>query len=205
MCHDSTWDHECDDTSEPCPDCGAAPAASVRVLGEVLAERARQDAKWGEQNHPDVDPVLTGRDGGCDVARMCEEVGIATPTRARANLDGEARLGRATWSLIAVEELAEAVEAATKATQGRAPVDALRTELVQSAAVFVAWIEALDRRALKGNAPTPLERDMVTAVEVDGDPGAWLVTLSCGHKTATRERRVKYACRACTAQTGGAR
>lgn len=28
------------------------PSETESVLAEVLAERARQDAKWGEQNHP---------------------------------------------------------------------------------------------------------------------------------------------------------
>lgn len=123
-----------------------------RIFDEINQERVRQDAKWGEQNHPDVDPVLTGRVGGCTVTRMCEEVGCPTPTRARANLEGEAKLGRATWSLIAMEEFAEVIEAATIAAQGdngtRPRRDAeTRKELVQLAAVLVSWIEAHDRRA----------------------------------------------------------
>lgn len=123
------------------------------VFAEIEAERIRQDAKWGEQNHPDVDPVLTGRAGGCSVQRMAEELGVPTAVCARAACDSEAKLGRCTWSLIAVEEVAEAVEAATLAAQGKGELSALRAELVQTAAVFVAWIEAVDRRAArKGGA-----------------------------------------------------
>lgn len=155
MCHDSTWDHECDDTSEPCPECAGAPAASLSVLAEVLAERARQEAKWGEQNHPDVDVVLIEREGGCTVERMAEECGVSTARRARANLDGEARMGRATWSLIAVEELAEAIEAATLAAQHRVALSSLREELVQLAAVAVAWVEAIDRRPQPASEAAP--------------------------------------------------
>lgn len=135
------------------------------VLAEIAAERARQDAKWGEQNHPDVDRVLTDREGspkvipspfgnvdagrypgGCTAARMAEEYGVPTASRARANCDGAAKIGQCTWAHIAVEELAEAIEAATEAQQGRAPVADLRKELVQTAAVIVAWVEAIDRR-----------------------------------------------------------
>lgn len=127
------------------------------VLAEIAVERGRQDAKWGEQNHPDVDRVLTDRvgregydgkvrPGGCTAARMAEEYGIPTAQRARANCDGAAKLGQCTWAHIAVEELAEAIEAATEAQQGRAPVADLRKELIQTAAVIVAWVEAIDRR-----------------------------------------------------------
>lgn len=50
----------------------------------------------------------------------------------------------------------------------------------------------------------PPMRSMVTAAEVAGSASSWLVTLACGHKVATRERRVAYACRNCAAQKGGA-
>ena len=126
-----------------------------RIFADIDAERLRQDAKWGAQNHADVDPVLTGRVGGCTSRRMAEELGIPTAGRARANCDGEAQLGRCTWSLIAVEELAEAVEVATEAAQGRAPVAHVRTELVQLAAVIVAWVEAIDRRPSPAEGPLP--------------------------------------------------
>lgn len=116
------------------------------VLAEVLAERARQDAKWGEQNHPDVDRVLTDRQGGCNTRRMAEEYGIPTARSARSECNCATDAGQCTWAHIAVEELCEAVEAATDAQQGRKPISALRQELVQLAAVVVAWIEAIDRR-----------------------------------------------------------
>lgn len=32
MCHDSTWDHECDDTSEPCPECHGAKVDELHTL-----------------------------------------------------------------------------------------------------------------------------------------------------------------------------
>ena len=117
-----------------------------RIFDEINQERVRQDARWGEQNHPDVDRVLTERAGGCGVARMCEKYGIPHPIRAQANCDGAAEIGQATWAHILVEEIAEAVEAATLAQTGRGSRAALRKELVQVAAVAVSWIEAIARR-----------------------------------------------------------
>lgn len=130
------------------------------VYALIDAERARQDAKWGEQRHPDVDRVLTDRgpstyngrtsQGGCSPARMAEEYGIPTAGRAKHNCDGAAEIGQPTWAHIAVEELAEVVEAATLAQQGRGPEEHVDKELVQLAAVIVQWIEARAARRAGG-------------------------------------------------------
>jgi hypothetical protein len=32
-----------------------------RIFADIDAERLRQDAKWGAQNHADVDPAAVGR------------------------------------------------------------------------------------------------------------------------------------------------
>jgi hypothetical protein len=119
----------------------AVAALGIPVLGEVVEERARQDAKWGEQNHPDVDQVLMTRPGGCTPQRMAEHYEIPFAGRAKFMTDLAAGRGEVTWAHIAVEELAEAVEAAALGDE-----DALRTEVVQLAAVCVQWVEALDRR-----------------------------------------------------------
>lgn len=94
------------------------------VLGEIRAERARQDERWGEQNHPD------GTDGGLFFAerrdyhrRVCQEY---------------AAVGGLTWRHILDEEVHEAYAETDPAK--------LRRELVQVCAVAVAWIEAIDRR-----------------------------------------------------------
>jgi NTP pyrophosphatase (non-canonical NTP hydrolase) len=49
----------CKPPARPAPDLGAAdaPPLAIKVAAEVLAERARQEAKWGEQNH---DPFVYG-------------------------------------------------------------------------------------------------------------------------------------------------
>jgi hypothetical protein len=109
-------------------------AAREAAVEAVLTERARQDAKWGQQNHPDGTgehwEALTGRHAGA-AAEMAED--------AQRRTDEAAERGECTWSLILAEEFAEAV-----AEQDPAK---LRTELVQVAAVALQWVEAIDRRA----------------------------------------------------------
>jgi hypothetical protein len=92
------------------------------IATEVLAERGRQDAKWGEQDHPD---------GTC-----IEQSPIAEA--AKRMTDEAARLGRVSWSNILVEEVWEALT--------EVDPQLLRTELIQVAAVAQQWIEAIDRR-----------------------------------------------------------
>lgn len=89
------------------------------VLYEVALERARQDAKWGEQNHPDKsttsEPLLWGSDA----------------YRERLKVEDN-------WLDILLEEVAEAAEASSE--------EELQKELIQIAAVAAAWAEAIDRR-----------------------------------------------------------
>lgn len=92
------------------------------VLLELEAERLRQDRKWGEQNHPDgTDAVYVPY---CGVQRSQTEARFAA--------------GIGTWRDILAEEYAE-VCAETNPER-------LREELIQVAAVAVAWVEAIDRR-----------------------------------------------------------
>jgi len=97
--------------------------STVAVLREINLERRRQDAKWGEQNHPDGTGG-PGRDHDADVARKeCQR---------------QFAEGTGTWLDILDEEIAEAYAEKDPAK--------LRAELIQSAAVIVAWIESIDRR-----------------------------------------------------------
>lgn len=110
---------------DPCPIQPVAGEESTRlVLEEVLAERAAQDAKWGEANHPDYRPF-----------HEC------TPSaeRAREACQAAFAAGEGSWAHVLQEAVAEAADAAIGAGD-------LRGELVQVAAVAVAWIEAIDRR-----------------------------------------------------------
>ena len=111
------------------PDIPYYQAAPVQhwIISDVLGERVRQDAKWGEQNHPNgtsSDAAATAR---ADAARQaCQDA---------------AERGQVTWRLIAAEELAEAF--------AETDLDALYTEVVQSMAVLMNWAEHLRRQGAK--------------------------------------------------------
>lgn len=98
---------------------------TAHVVDEVAEERVAQFAKWGEQNHEDG----TGVDWAfhADMAKFeCD----------KASLDGEGN-----WVHILLEEVYEALAEDDPAK--------LRAELVQVAAVAVAWVEAIDRRGVR--------------------------------------------------------
>lgn len=96
------------------------------VALDVLEERQRQDAKWGEQNHNDGTASAHWREFG------------VTAGMARRACDNASKRGECTWLDILLEEVAEAFEE-TDTTK-------LRAELIQVAAVAQAWVEAIDRR-----------------------------------------------------------
>jgi hypothetical protein len=103
----------------------------IGVLGEVAAERVRQDERWGEQNHPDGTGPAIGPDG--------EDWRADIADQARITCDREHRAGRGTWAQLLEEEHCEAL--------AENDPQALRRELIQVAAVAVAWVEAIDRRS----------------------------------------------------------
>ncbi|SHW42828.1 Uncharacterised protein [Mycobacteroides abscessus subsp. abscessus] len=117
------------------------------VLQLVAAERQRQQDKWGEQNHQNINPDMLGY-GPMTAARFyC----VPTAAEAKMRTDSRARCGHVTWADILIEEVAEAIEAATlledaidvagyEQTARRVLID----ELVQVAAVAVQWAEKLD-------------------------------------------------------------
>lgn len=115
--------------------------ATGTVLGEVRDERTHQDAKWGEQNHPDGT--------GPDIAPF-SDMTVATPSwcyldaaelaeLAREDCQGAFAVGKGTYRHVLLEEVFEALAEADPAC--------LRGELIQVAAVAVQWVEAIDRRA----------------------------------------------------------
>lgn len=104
-------------------------AAHYPVLTEVACERQLQDDKWGEQNHPDIwdetpEKIQTTRRYAAKVAQNFKEIN-----------DSDQPLD---WANILSEEFYEAIAEEDPAK--------LREELIQVAAVAVAWIEAIDRR-----------------------------------------------------------
>ncbi|MET9729731.1 hypothetical protein ABZZ79_03390 [Streptomyces sp. NPDC006458] len=101
----------------------AAPAGPSSVFAEIRDERARQDAKFGEQNHPDGTGNKSQQDYAKAARRWCEAAFGS---------------GYGTWADVLAEEVAEANAECDPAK--------LRAELVQVAAVAAAWIQAIDRR-----------------------------------------------------------
>jgi hypothetical protein len=134
------------------------PSPRAGVLAEVLRERAAQDAKWGEQNHPDgTGPLLPW-----PLSQLRAET---ARDMIRDAVDDDARTGRSTWRLILLEEVAEALAEDDPA--------ALRRELVQVAAIATQWAEAIDRRPA-GRCPCggdhgPDAHDSAQALDEDDD------------------------------------
>ncbi len=116
-------------------------AAEARVIADVLAERAAQDAKWGEQNHPDG----TGHSTAPLEDHECLSVDMDAAALAELFRDRtESRFAGAgwvpgAWRDILLEEVFEAL--------AEEDPDALRYELIQVAAVASQWAQAIDRRA----------------------------------------------------------
>lgn len=111
------------------------------VLDEVAEERRRQDRKWGRQDHPN-DALGSWWVGSADrgaAERRAEHFEVPSEHRAKFLIGEAARRREVTWPHILIEEVAEAVATVHDPAK-------LRAELVQVAAVAVAWIEAIDRR-----------------------------------------------------------
>lgn len=118
----------CNLIGDYCPQCVAAPTRDAiaeysPILGDVWAERVRQIEKFGEQHREDGT-------GGPVMQRKAEE--------ARECCDYLARHGGADWRAVLLEEVFEAMAEDDPAK--------LRAELVQVAAVCVAWVEDIDSR-----------------------------------------------------------
>ena len=107
------------------------------MLDRVLIERDRQDKKFGPQQHPDG-TGLPGDTEASDIARQECNYAFAN--------------GYGTWRAILCEEYAEAMAETDPAN--------LQKELLEVAAVAVAWAGDLESRILGLNiGPTPKQRE----------------------------------------------
>lgn len=98
------------------------------ILADITEEREAQDAKFGANREiPDISPFDP------------QEFREFKETAARQRCQADFAAGVGSWEVIAQEELMEACAAKTPAER--------RVELIQTAAVIVAWIENIDRRA----------------------------------------------------------
>lgn len=135
------------DACELCRDDALAALRALRadrtavhsVIAEVAEERERQNAKWGEQNHPNgtgpdgllLDDVADHRHGIRRFETLRNDAIVQTDIRATD--------GTVTFADILLEEVFEALAEEDPAK--------LRTELIQVAAVATQWVEAIDRAA----------------------------------------------------------
>lgn len=121
---------------------------SGAVLEEVSRERVRQDAKWGQQNHPNgtgepgMEPF-----GYSDAADLADWLAKPEPDGTVADFmrhrcEVMFSQGSGTYEAILTEEWGEAVSEPDPAK--------LRAELIQVAAVAIAWAEKIDRASLAG-------------------------------------------------------
>lgn len=126
-------------------------SATRSVLEEVDLERFEQDEKWGEQNHQDIchrgGMGLATADPVREYGPLAQKWKHSNGQRVKAHVDQHAYAHMAdgpylAWDGILLEEVFEALEAIGDDAN-------VREELVQVAAVAVAWIEAIDRRSAK--------------------------------------------------------
>jgi len=105
--------------------------STLVVLRDVGHERVCQDAKYGQQEHPNLPR---------GVKHPCAFFGIPTADAARLLCDDAFKRGIGSYAHVLIEEVSEAIEDAHD------PVK-LRAELIQVAAVAAAWVEKIDRES----------------------------------------------------------
>lgn len=147
----SAWER-CEDKMEIQPIKHPRPSARrLIIMGEVLNERDRQDAKWGEQNHPIGERMIAP-----DRRKAKERSARETCKKMEA-------CGLLSWVDICQEELQE--------VNGAEDDEHAREELLQLAACCVAAIECIDRReAKKHDVKTCEDRNCLhpTCVAING-------------------------------------
>ena len=130
---------------------------SAAVLEEVSHERVRQDAKWGEQNHPNG----TGEDWNWINGQGAGHIQMLADIKREA-CERHFENGTGSYADILAEEFYEALAESDPAR--------LREELIQVAAVAVAWVEKIDREP---TSPTMVgECDHVQGYHLNPQSGA---------------------------------
>lgn len=113
------------------------------VFEHIKAERRRQVRKWGEQNHPCLNKTFIDgfEKGDLDINEFKYSISayyhIPDEDAAKSACDKRFDFKKGTFADIAIEEMAEI-------TSEPDPVKR-RKEIIQLAAVCVAWAEKIDR------------------------------------------------------------
>lgn len=97
------------------------------LLPTVQQEINKQDEKWGEQNHPCRNVLLTYK--------------LNSPDYYKEVCDERAQVGTVTWADIALEELSEAIY--------EEDIYKRKEEVIQLGAVCVQWAAKIERDILK--------------------------------------------------------
>jgi hypothetical protein len=122
-------------------------ADAEEIAVEILAERDRQDRRWGKpkdlpdgtgpRTYPLADLAWAGHDS--TVPRtMGGTTADELATAAKASCDIATKQGNVTYADIFIEEAAEALAESDQ--------ENLRAELIQVAAVAVKWVQVIDLR-----------------------------------------------------------
>lgn len=113
------------------------------AIDAVIAERDRQDDKWGEQNHPLVCHPFFDEPNRELLLHILRADLSLDATIAKRRCDAAHRHGHGTFAHILAEEFAEYIEASV--IHGDESDEALG-ELVQTVAVGLAMIERIYRK-----------------------------------------------------------
>lgn len=116
-----------------------------QLLTETREELLRAWLKFGQQDRPSFSaPLLTlASEGSCwEPEQRNRFYGVPTEEAAKRACDERFAKGEGTWADIFVEEMAEAFGAARQ--------NEIRMELIQTAAMALAWVATIDRVGLAG-------------------------------------------------------
>ena len=106
----------------------------LKYAGMAAEERLRQNHKWGVQSHPNVSPATTNM-ADWNLTYQAEA------DTARVVNEENSEDGNTNWKDILDEEILEAYAEAYSGDEA-----ALQTELIQAAAVCLAWAQDIGRR-----------------------------------------------------------
>lgn len=120
----------------------------LRAFLLVMEERVKQEALWGEQNHPLHHPSLTAEYQSPPSAKLMARIHYQLPSadEVKEITNARAKSGKLSWLDILTEEHCEFAEAVDEGPE------AILNELVQTAAVALAAIASELRRRRKEGA-----------------------------------------------------